>query len=179
MMGYTRCYEYFSEYLDTFEIAKYEFDSLLKLSTIVNAPKPYKLWNIYEVKSAILIMEYIPGIPLVNQKIDEKVINEIFLILKILRDNNFVHGDFRLENLILSDDKKIYIIDPIKTNDSVNIEFRLNLDLAIAIWTLFKKIDKKIVLSIALKYFEKKILVDALMLLPLEVFKEDDEYSNI
>lgn len=84
---------------------KKEVNTLKKLN-FLQIPAPiYK-----HSKGSIIIMEYLEGKTVKELKnLSENIFHEIGKLVKLLHDNNIIHGDLTTSNFIYND--KIYVID--------------------------------------------------------------------
>jgi serine/threonine protein kinase len=125
---------------------------------------------------SLLVMEFVEGIPLGDVEITPAEIYEVFNVIKKLRENKLVHGDIKLDNFIVGCNDKIFLLDCMKSNGS--LEQALNYDLMSAIYSLTCKYDASSVLNISQKFFSRVEVSDALEFLYLTSARLDSIFKN-
>jgi hypothetical protein len=100
---------------------------------------------------AVLLMEFVNGLPLERVGITEKRINAVFTLVRGLHRQQLVHGDIRRANFLATRESGICLIDHLWLNG--NIERALSYDLMSAICHLSLSADPAIVLRAAHKHF--------------------------
>jgi len=114
---------------DSFETVKYG----LELAKNLNHPNLSKYYGYFftisdNIKYVVSVMEYVPGEDLYNFYTNTKsitnmipnIIGQIVSGLQYIHDQNMIHRDIKLENIIITPDNKVKIIDfdfIVKAND--------------------------------------------------------------
>ncbi len=133
--------------------------------------------GVYKLSTcSLLVTEFVEGIPLGNVEITPVEIYKVLNVIKKLRAHKLVHGDIKLDNFIVDCNDKIFLLDCMKCNSS--LEQALNYDLMCAIYSLTRKYDASSVLNISQKFFSRVEVSDALKFLYLTSARLDSIFEN-
>ncbi len=133
------------------EMGEYEKYCLERLREIgINAPAVYGLHKIGG-EDYMLVMEYIEGRPLSRIDIGGPVMDQLFNILKTMREHGIFHGDVKLDNFILSGDR-VYVFDCLKIDRS-DASVATAFDLACLFCALVEKLPASVIVARARQYF--------------------------
>jgi predicted Ser/Thr protein kinase len=108
--------------------------------------------GIFELTAgAVLLMEFVNGVPLERAELTEPNLNAVFNLVKQLRRQQLVHGDIRRDNFLATQDRGMCLIDYLRLTG--NIERALDYDLMSTICHLSLSVDPTIVLTVARTHF--------------------------
>jgi tRNA A-37 threonylcarbamoyl transferase component Bud32 len=166
---------FYDRFESTYDAVNFEhicLKSFTKAGILV--PKPE---GVYKLSTcSLLVTEFIEGMPLGNVEITPAEIYKVFNVIKKLRENTLVHGDIKLDNFIVDRNNKIFLLDCMKCNGS--LEQALNYDLMCAIYCLTRKFDASCVVHISQKFFSRGEVKDALKFLHLASARLDSIFEN-
>ena len=121
-------------------------------------PQPLGVYQL--TASAVMIMEFVEGMPLELIDLKETDLVAVFKIVKQLRTHHLVHGDIRRDNFLLTDGGEGCLIDHLPL--SGNVERAMSYDLMSAICHLSLSIAPALVLEVASRFFSAAELEEAL-----------------
>jgi len=158
------------------EMGEYEKYCLERLREIgINAPAVYGLHKIGG-EDYMLVMEYIEGRPLSRIDIGGPVMDQLFNILKTMREHGIFHGDVKLDNFILSGDR-VYVFDCLKIDRS-DASVATAFDLACLFCALVEKLPASVIVARARQYFSDGELERAEGMMDLALYKIDLKLSQ-
>lgn len=160
----------FDEYVDAREMIEFEQQCLIRMGETIDTPAVLGLHHLNE-DDYVLVIEYIEGKPLSEVGLGSSEIDQIFHMLKMMHDNEFIHGDIKLDNFLLSN-HRIYVVDCLKIGSTAPVVAR-SFDLICAICSLAEKAPVSMVIEYARKYFSDTELLNAGKLLDIAVSKVD------
>jgi tRNA A-37 threonylcarbamoyl transferase component Bud32 len=166
----------FDEYHCGLEMGEYERQCLERLrKSGVHAPEVYGFHRLGG-DDYILVMEFIGGKSLSRVDIDGPIIDQLFHILKVMREHGILHGDMKLDNFILSGDK-VYVFDCLKIDRS-DADSATAFDLACLLCALVEKAPADVVVAHARHYFSDAQLARAGGMVDLALYKSDLDLSE-
>jgi serine/threonine protein kinase len=166
----------FSEYHCGLEMGEYEQHCLERLrESGINAPKVYGFYRLVG-DDYMLVMELIEGMPLSKIDIDGPIIDQLFNILKAMREHGIFHGDVKLDNFILSGDK-VYVFDCLKISRS-DVESAMAFDLACLLCALVERVPADVLMARARRYFSDMELRKAGDMIDMAINKSDVDLSE-
>jgi tRNA A-37 threonylcarbamoyl transferase component Bud32 len=166
----------FDEYHCGQEMGEYEQHCLERLrSSSINAPEVYGFYGLGG-DDYMLVMEYIEGRPLSKVDIDGAILDQLFNILKVMREHGIFHGDVKLDNFILSGDK-VYVFDCLKIDRS-DADSATAFDLACLLCALVEKAPASVLMDHARRYFSDRELLRAESMVDMALYKSDIELSE-
>ena len=121
-------------------------------------PQPLGVYQL--TTSAVLLMEFVEGVPLELINLEEINLVAIFKIVKQLRTHRLVHGDLRRDNFLLTAGGEGCLIDYLRLAGSV--ERAMSYDLMSAICHLSLSVAPAVVLEVASRFFSAAELEEAL-----------------
>ncbi len=153
------------------EMGEYEKYCLGRLrESGINAPAVYGLHKMGG-GDYVLVMEFIEGLPLSKAHIDEAILDQLFKILRVMREHGILHGDVKLDNFILSGDR-VYVFDCLKIDRS-DADAATAFDLACLLCALAEKLPAGVVMARARRYFSDGELERAEGMIDLALYKID------
>lgn len=166
----------FDEYHCGLEMGQYEKQCLERLrEASVSAPKVYGLHRL-NAGDYMLVMEFIEGTPLSKALITDAVVDQLFDILRKMRENVIFHGDVKLDNFMLSGDR-VYVFDCLKIDRSVADEAAA-FDLACLLCALAEKVPAGDVMRHARLYNSPIELEKAAAMVDMALYKTDLNLSE-
>jgi hypothetical protein len=93
------------------------------------------------------------GVPLGNVEITLTEIYKVFNVIKKLRENQLVLGDIKLDNFIVDCNDKVFLLDCMKRNGS--LEQALDYGLMSAIYCLTYKYDASSIFKVSQQFFRE------------------------
>ncbi|BAI60194.1 conserved hypothetical protein [Methanocella paludicola SANAE] len=166
----------FDDYHCGLEMGQYERLCLEKLrNASVNAPKVYGLHKMGGA-DYMLVMEYIDGKPLSKAEMSGEIMDQLFLILKKMRENGILHGDVKLDNFMLSNGR-VYVFDCLKIDRS-GIEEAAAFDLACLLCALSGRLPPGEVVKNARKFYSPSDLGRAAGMVDMALYKADLNLSD-
>jgi tRNA A-37 threonylcarbamoyl transferase component Bud32 len=158
------------------EMGEYEQHCLERLrESGVNAPEVYGFHRLGG-DDYMLVMQFIEGRPLSHVDIDGPILDQLFHMLKTMREHGIFHGDVKLDNFIVSVDK-VYVFDCLKIDRS-NAGSAAALDLACLLCALIDKVQAGVLMAHAREYFSSAELKRARGMLDMALYKSDLELSE-
>ncbi len=166
----------FDEYHCGLEMGLYEQSCLEKLrNASVNAPKVYGLHKLGG-GDYMLVMEFIEGEPLSRAEISGEMMDQLFLILKKMRESGILHGDVKLDNFMLSNGR-VYVFDCLKIDRS-GAEEAAAFDLACLLCALADRLPPGEVIAHARKFYAPSDLDRAAGMVDMALYKTDLNLSE-
>ncbi len=166
----------FDEYHCGLEMGDYERHCLERLrKSSIDAPEVYGLFRLGG-DDYMLVMEYIEGRPLSKVDIDGPIMDRLFKILKVMRENGIFHGDVKLDNFILSGEK-VYVLDCLNIDRS-KAEAAAAFDMACMLCALAGKVPADVIMAHARGYFSGPELKRAESMMDMALYKSDLELSE-
>ncbi len=166
----------FDGHSDALDMVVYERDSLRKLKKqCVAVPDVYGLHKL-NFEDYMLVMEYIDGEPLSRITIDDQVIDQVFLTLKVMHDNGVFHGDIKLDNFLFSHGR-IVVVDCLKV-DKNDLHAAQDFDLICAICALAQKAPIHTILPYVEKYHTPEEMQRSVQLIGIALNKVDLDLSS-
>ncbi len=166
----------FDEYHCGLEMGEYEQLCLEKLrSASVSAPKVYGLHKL-GAGDYMLVMEFIEGRPLSKAGISGEVMDQLFVILKKMRERGIFHGDVKLDNFMLSDGR-VYVFDCLKIDRS-GAEEAAAFDLACLFCALADRLPPGDVVERARRFYSASDLDRAAGMVDMALYKSDLNLSE-
>jgi tRNA A-37 threonylcarbamoyl transferase component Bud32 len=161
----------FDEYRCGLEMGEYEKQCLERLREGgVNAPEVYGLHRLGG-DDYMLVMEYITGKPLSKVAIDGPMMDQLFQILRTMRDKGIFHGDVKLDNFMLSGGR-VFVFDCLKIDRS-EAGVAAAFDLACLLCGLVGKVPARQVINHARRYFSDAELKKAGDMIDMALYKSD------
>jgi hypothetical protein len=102
---------------------------------------------------SLLVTEFVEGVPLGNVEITLTEIYKVFNVIKKLKENKLVHGDIKLDNFIVDCNDKVFLLDCMKRNGS--LEQALDYGLMSAIYCLTYKYDASSIFKVSQQFFRE------------------------
>ena len=165
----------FDGHTDALDMVVYERDSLRNLKKQnVDVPDVYGLHKL-NFEDYMLVMEYIDGEPLSGIAIDDQVIDQVFLTLKIMHDNGVFHGDVKLDNFLFSRGLLV-VVDCLKV-DKNELHTAQDFDLICAVCALAQKAPVETILPYVKKYHTPEELQRSVQLIGIALNKVDMDLS--
>jgi len=148
----------FENSLSAFELLQHEylFLAACKHGNIF-VPEPFGAFEL--TNGAVLLMEFVNGLPLERVGITDESIRAVFKLVKGLRSQQLVHGDIRRDNFLSTPERRICLLDYLWLNG--DIERAYSYDLMSAICHLSLSADPAFVIDAACKYFSAPELREA------------------
>ena len=123
----------------------------LKAAKRANIFVPTPLGVFELTAGAVLLMEFVNGVPLERVELTEHKLKAVFTLVKQLRSHQLVHGDIRRDNFLATGERGVCLIDYLRLDG--NIERALDYDLMSAICHLSLSVDPTTVLKVASTHF--------------------------
>ncbi len=155
---------FYDRFESTFSAISFEHNCLKSFKKAgISVPE---LVGVYQLNTcSLLVSEFVAGTSLGTVEITPAEIHKVLNIIKKLREHELVHGDIKLDNFIIDCSDKIFLIDCMRCNSS--LEKALNYDLMCAMYSLTCKYDASSVLEISQKFFSRVEISEALTFLSL------------
>jgi tRNA A-37 threonylcarbamoyl transferase component Bud32 len=123
----------------------------LKAAKRANIFVPMPLGVLEVTAGAVLLMEFVNGVPLERVELTDHNVNAVFRIVKRLRRHQLVHGDIRRDNFLATVERGMCLIDYLRLTG--NIERALEYDLMSTVCHLSLSVDPTVVLNVARTHF--------------------------
>ncbi len=130
-----------------------EWNNLKKLYTLnINVPKPVK-FDRKSLLKAQIVMSFILGktleelLPKLNYQEKLKIAYELGKIFKDFNKHNIWHEDIHAGNIIITSEKKIFLVDLYKIKKASNLKTLQINQLSVLYGAFIKEINNKIILS--------------------------------
>lgn len=155
---YAQSDNFFVSFDDAYDMVQHEYEISKKINDL-DIPSPKPIEYIDYNKCGMIILEYIPNTKQFGDlnKDDsniDAITHELFECILTLHEANIPHGDLQQDNILISNDNQIYIIDA-NNIDNNNIEYQYY-DIASIISTVSIVLEPKKTIKIAQNYFDKK-----------------------
>lgn len=165
----------FDGHVDAKDMIEFERDCLNSLrKTSIHTPRVYGIHRL-NPGDYILVMEFIEGQPLSKVEMTDPIIDQMFMTLKIMRDNGLFHGDIKLDNFLYSRGR-IYVVDCLKLNKD-HITVAQDFDLICAICALAQVVPLLTIMDHALRYYKEDEIIRAGRLMGVAMNKVDLDLS--
>ena len=166
----------FDEYHCGLEMGDYERRCLDRLrEASVNAPKVYGL-HALGGDDYMLVMQFIEGSPLSKIPISDEIMDQLFTILKKMRENGIFHGDVKLDNFMLSDGR-VFVFDCLKIDRS-GVEEAAAFDLACLFCALAGRVPAERIAARARLFYSPTDLQKAADMVDMALYKSDLDLSE-
>jgi len=141
---------------DILQLEEHFLEKSREANIFVPAPR-----GVYQLTTgAVLIMEFVDGVPLQRVNLKERDIRKVFGMVKQLRVHRLVHGDIRRDNFLVTADHDMCLIDSMYLIGAV--ERAMSYDLMSAVCHLSLSADASVVVNAACTFFSAAELQDAL-----------------